>query len=241
MVECSLQLLTTLIKQCKLLGRERIEGIIITTYKMREHTSWYDGILMFQSCYQFFHIIFQIKAQTVHTSIQFDMYRETSNTFFFCSLDQRIQNTERINLWFQIIVEHGLEGCHLRIHNHDIARNTILAKRNTLIGYCYGKIIHTMILQCLGDFYRSCSITIRLDHAYQLGLWFHERTVIVQIGHYCIQIYLQSGFMHLFHEQLCELVKAKLTGTLQQDDLIAQGGEHLTLDKVLNITEEEFL
>ena len=195
---------------------------------------------MLQSCYQFFHIIFRIKAQTVHTCIQLDMYRKTSNTLFFSSLDQRIQNTERINLRFQIIVEHGLEGCHLRIHNHDIARNTILAKRNTFIGYCYGKIIHTMILQCL-DFYRSCSITIRLDHTYQLGLWFHERTVIVQIGHYCIQIYLQSGFMHFLHEQLCELVKAKLTGTLQQDNLIAQGGEHLTLDKVLNITEEEFL
>ena len=45
--------------------------------------------------------------------------------------------------------------------------------------------------------------------------------------------------MHLLHQQFGKLIETKLAGTLQEDDLIAEGGKDLTIDKLLHIREEE--
>ena len=47
--------------------------------------------------------------------------------------------------------------------------------------------------------------------------------------------------MHLAYQELGELVETKLACALEQDDLIAQRLEHLTVDKLLHIAEEELL
>ena len=64
---------------------------------------------------------------------------------FLSCLDERIEQTERVNLRLQVVIEHGLEGGHLRIHDHDVAGDTVLAQRNTLIGYSHSQIVYTMI------------------------------------------------------------------------------------------------
>ena len=96
-----------------------------------------------------------------------------------------------------------------------------------------------MILQGLGYLHGSCSITVCLDHADQFGFRLHEGTVVVEVGNHRIQVDLEGGFMHLLHQQFGKLIETKLAGTLQEDDLIAEGGKDLAIDKLLHIREEE--
>ena len=241
MVEGSLQLLAALVEELELMGRERIEAVVIASHEVREHTARDDGVLMFQSAYQLLHIVLGIEAQAVHAGIQLDMHRETSDSLLLGSLDKGVEQTERVNLGLKIIIEHGLEGGHLWIHDHDIAGDTVLAKRHTFIGNSHGKIVHTVILQGLGYFHCSCSIAVGLDHADQLGLGLHKRAIVVQVGYHSIEVHFERGLMHLAYQELGKLVETKLACALEQDDLIAQRLEHLAVDKLLHIAEEELL
>ena len=241
MVEGSLQLLAALVEELELMGREGIEAVIIASHEVREHAARDDGVLMFQSAYQLLHIVLGIEAQAVHAGIQLDMHRETSDSLLLGSLDKGVEQTERVNLGLKIIIEHGLEGGHLWIHDHDIAGDTVLAKRHTFIGNSHGKIVHTVILQGLGYFHCSRSIAVGLDHADQLGLGLHKRAIVVQVGYHSIEVHLERGLMHLAYQKLGELVETKLACALEQDDLIAQRLEHLAVDKLLHIAEEELL
>ncbi len=222
MVEGCLQLLATLVEQLELMGGESIEAVIVAAYEVREHTARDDGILMFQLANQFLHVVLRVEAQAMHTSIELDMNRESGHALLLGRLDKRIEQAEGINLWLQVVIEHGLEGGHLRVHDHDVAGDAVLAKGHALIGNCHGEIIHTMVLQGLGDFHGSCAIAIRLDHADELGLWLHESTIVVQVGYYGIEVYLQCSLVYLLHQEFGELVETKLTGTLQEDYLITQ-------------------
>ena len=113
---------------------------------MTEHRTWNDGILTFQTLDKLIHILVRIKAKTMHTGIEFDMNGETGNAFFLRFFHQSIKQSERVNLGFEVIIEHRLKGGHLRIHNHDVAGDAVLAQRYTLISHCNSKIIHAMIL-----------------------------------------------------------------------------------------------
>ena len=200
MVEGSLQLSASLIKEFKLMGREVIEAIVIASHEVRENGTRDDGILMLQLTDKLLHIVFWIEAHAMHTSIELDVNRESGDTLLLGSLDECIEQSERINLRLQVVIEHGLEGCHFRVHNHDVAGDTVLAKGDTLIGNSHSQIIYTMILQGLGNLYRSGTIAIRLDHADQLGFRLHEGTVVVEVGNHRIQVDLEGGFMHLLHQ-----------------------------------------
>ena len=208
---------------------------------MREHRTWDDGILVLQLADEFLHIVLRVEAHAVHAGIQLDMDRETGYSLFLSCLDERIEQTERVNLRLQVVIEHGLEGGHLRIHNHDVAGDAVLAQRNALIGYSHSQIVYTMILQGLGYLHGTCTVAVCLDHAYQLGFRLHKRTIVVQIGYHGVQIHLQRSLMYLLYQQFGELVETKLTGALQQNHLIAQGSKHLAGDEFLYIREEELL
>lgn len=108
-----------------------------------------DGILVLQLADELLHIVLRVEAHAVHTGIQLDMDRETGYSLFLSCLDERIKQTERVNLRLQVVIEHGLEGGHLRIHDHDVAGNAVLAQRNALIGYSHSQIVYTMVLQVL--------------------------------------------------------------------------------------------
>ena len=221
------------------MSREFIEAIGITAHEMREHRTRDDGILMLQLAYQLLHIVLWVEAQTMHTCIQLDVDRESGDSLLLGCLDQRIEQTEGIYLRLQVVIKHSLEGGHLRVHDHDVAGDAVLAKGNALIGYCHGKIIHTVILQGLGYLHGSCSITVCLDHADQFGFRLHKCTVVVQIGYHGIQVHFERGFVYLLNQQLRQLVETKLAGALQQDYLVTKRCKYLALDKLLHILEEE--
>ena len=65
---------------------------------------------MFKSIDQFIHVFLWIKAQSVHTSIEFDMNREACYAFLLSGFDERIKESETINFRLKIIIEERLEG-----------------------------------------------------------------------------------------------------------------------------------
>ena len=142
------------------------------------------------------------------------MYGPTCDTFLTSRLNEGIHQSEAIHLRLQVVVEHGLEGCHLRIHNHDIGCDSCLAEGDTLIGHSHSEIIHTLILQRLGYLHSTSAIGIGLDHAHHLGIGLQERAIVIQILHHRIEVHLEDGFMHFLLQLLRNLIETKGTSTL---------------------------
>ena len=144
--EDALQLLAGLVKFLKLHGREVVKVVTVRAYEMAEDRAWNDGILTLQTTDNLVDVFLGVKAETVHTSIELDMYGPTRNTLLLSSMDEGIHQTERIHLGFEVVVEHGLEGRHLRVHNHNILRDAIPAQGSTLVSHGDSEVVDTMVL-----------------------------------------------------------------------------------------------
>ena len=154
----------------------------------------------------------------MHTRIQFYMNREVGGSFFLGCFNQSIEQVEIINFRLQLIVEHSLECCELRVHYDDRRSNTCFTKFGTFIGYGYSQIIDMMFLQCLGYFIRTGSISGSLYHAdhFRFGMTKH-RTIMIQVLHHCTEIYFQNRFMHFQFQFFGQQIKVEHTGTFNQN------------------------
>ena len=132
--------------EIKLIVGELIEVISVRTDEMREDRARNKRILIIQILYELWHIVNRVETQTMHTSIKFDMYRISCDTLFPCCMTKCIEKSEGIYLWLKFIVEHGLEGCHLRIHNHDVCCDASSSQLYALIGNGNSEIVNAMIL-----------------------------------------------------------------------------------------------
>ena len=181
MRESLLQSIGTLEVEVELLLGEIIETIVVATHEMREHRTRDESILMFEIINEARHIVDRVETQTVHTGIEFDVYRHTCDALLACSMTQGIKQTEGIDLRLEVVVEHSLEGCHLRIHNHDVGSDASLTQCHALIGNRHSKIVNTMVLQSLGYLYRSGTIAVSLYHADEFRFRFHVLTIPVEV------------------------------------------------------------
>ena len=175
----------------------------------------------------------------MHASIQFDVYWPTRNALFLSSMYQFIHQSERVHLWFQVPVEHGLEGRHLRVHDHDVLRDAVATQGHTLVSHSHGQIVHPMVLQGLGHLHSTSSIGISLDHAHQLGLGLQEGTVEVQVVHHGIEVHFEDGLMHLLLQPFCDAVEAKCPGSLDEHYFIVQLTERITVQEFIRRGKEE--
>ena len=219
MRKCCLQLHRGCFKHLYLSTRKCIKLRCITAYKVREYRPCNDSILALQPFYKSWHILGS-KAQTVHTRIQFYMNREVGDAFFFCLLNQCIQQMEAVHFRLQLIIEHSLECRHLRIHNDNARRNTCFAQFGTFVGHSHSQIIDMMFLQCLGNLIRACTIRRRFHHADHLGFRFQFTTIIIQVGYHGSEIHFKNRFVNLLLQFFRQSIKAKLTGTFYQYNFI---------------------
>ena len=174
----------------------------------------------------------------MHACIEFDMYRPSSDTLLARCPYESIEKTEGIDLWFKVIVEHRLEGSHLRIHNHDIGGDASLTKRYSLIGNSHSEIVNTMILKSLCYLYGSCTIGIGLDHTDHLGLRLKERAVVVEVGHNGIEVHLENRLVDLLLQLLRNPVETETAGALKKYQFIAQAAERIARKEMLYIEKE---
>ena len=241
MGESRLQFPACLVELLKLHGGEVVKVITVRTHEMGEYRTRDDGILTFQTCDDLINIFLGVEAQAVHTSIQFDMYWQAGDTLFLCRTNQSIHQSEGIHLRFQVIVEHGLESSHLRVHDHDILSDAMTTERHTLISHRHGEIVDTMVLQCLRHLDGTGTIGIRLHHAHQLRLWLEERAVEVQVIDHGIQVDFQYRLMNFLFQELREMVETEDTCPLQENHLIMQTAEQRTVHKLLDAWEESLV
>ena len=174
----------------------------------------------------------------MHTCVEFNVYWPTCNTLFTSGFNQCIEQSEAVNLGLKIVVEHGLKGCHLWVHNHDVGSYSSLTQSNALISHSYSQIIYTMILQSLCNLNCSCSVSISLNHAHHFCLRLKERAVVVKILNHSVQVNLEYCLVHLLFQLLCNLVETKWTGSLKQNHFVAQSGKCFATKEVVNISKE---
>ena len=223
------------------MGRESIEIITIRTHEMREDRARNNGLLVFQEIDQLVNIVLGIKTESMHASIKFNMYWPACNTFLTGCPNKGIHQPEGIDFRFQVIVEHRLEGRHLRIHNHNVGRNTSFAECDTLIGNSHSQIIDTMILKRLGDLNGTSAIGIGLDHTDHLRIWLQKRAIVIQIVYHSIQVYLQDRLVDLLFQLFSNLIETETAGTFQQDQFVTETIEGLTAKEMLYIGKEAFI
>ena len=60
------------------------------------------------------------------------------SAILLCGADEGVHQTEGVDLGFQVVVEHGLEGRHLGVHHHNVLRDTVAAQRDALVGHGHG-------------------------------------------------------------------------------------------------------
>ena len=213
MLELGLQFPAGFVEPLELEGGEIVEVVAVASHEMREHGARYHGLLIVQlmgeSCH--FIIVGGIEAQAMHARVELDMDGPACDALFACGFDERIEQTETIHFRLQAVVEHGLEGRHLGIHNHDVGGDARLAKRHTLVGHSHSQVVHAMVLQRLGYFHSSSPIAVGLDHAHHFRIGAQERAVVVQIVHHGIKVHFKDGFMHFPFQQLRNAVETETT------------------------------
>ena len=194
---------------------------------------------MLQTVDKFRHILQRVETEAVHTCVELDVYGEVAYTVLLSLAHKSVEQSERVHLWFKVVVEHSLERRHLRVHNHYVRCDAVLAQCHTLICHCHSQIVYTVVLQRLGYLYGTGSVGISLYHAHEFGLGLHERTVEVEILDDVREVHFEYGFMYLLHKQFGDIVKSEAACALNQNHLVAQCLKHSAVDERCNVMEEE--
>ena len=95
---------------------------------------------------EFGDILLRVESQTMHACVQLDVNGEVSDTFAFGSVDEGVQETETVNLRFQMVLKECVETGELRVHDHNIRGDAGATQFHTLVGHCHGEVIHAVVL-----------------------------------------------------------------------------------------------
>ena len=169
---------------------------------------------MLQTVDELRHILQWVKTETVHTRIELDVYGEVVDAVLLSLAHKSVEQSERVHLWFKVVVEHGLECRHLRVHNHYVRCDAVLAQRHTFIGYSHSQIVYAVVLQSLGYLHGTCSVGIGLYHAHEFGFGLHERAVEVEVLYNVREVYFEYCLVHFLYEQFGDIVESEASCAL---------------------------
>ena len=239
--EGRLKLLRTLVEQSELARREVVEVVAVRPHEVREHRARYDCVLMFQPFDEFVHVVLGVKAQAVHACVYLYVYRIARYALLLSGFDESVHESETIHLRLQFVVEHGLEGRHLRVHYDDVARYAVLAQRDALVGHSHGEVVNPVLLQRLGHFHRPRAVSVGLHHGHHLRCGLHKRAVVVEVVNQGGEVNLQYRLVNLLFKQFRDVVEAERARPLYQYHLVVKRLEHLAPDELLHAGEEVFV
>ena len=232
--EGGLQLAAAHIKLIKLLAGEIVKLVGIGTDKVAEDATRDDSRLGLEAGNQLVHVLQRIESKPTHARIEFDVDGIARDALAAGSLDKGVEETEGIDLGLQVVVEHRLEGGHLGVHHHDVARDAIAAQRHALVGHGHGQVIDAVVLERLGHLHGTRSIGVGLDHADEFRAGSHHGAVVVEIIDQRLEINLQGGLVDLADKQLGKALETKLACAFEQDHLVAERAEGGTMDEVFD-------
>ena len=232
--EGGLQLAAAHIKLIKLLAGEIVKLVGIGTDKVAEDATRDDSRLGLEAGNQLVHVLQRIESKPTHARIELDVDGIARDALAAGGLDKGVEETEGIDLGLQVVVEHRLEGAHLGVHHHDVARDAIAAQRHALVGHGHGQVINAVVLERLGHLHGTRSIGVGLDHADEFRAGSHHGAVVVEIIDQRLEINLQGGLVDLADKQLGEALETKLACAFEQDHLVAERAEGGTMDEVFD-------
>jgi len=232
--EGGLQLAAAHIKLLKLLAGEIVKLVGIGTDKVAEDATGDDSRLGLEAGNQLVHVLQRIESKPTHAGIELDVDGIARDALAAGSLDKGVEETEGIDLGLQVVVEHRLEGGHLGVHHHDVARDAIAAQRHALVGHGHGQVIDAVVLERLGHLHGTRSIGVGLDHADEFRAGSHHGAVVVEIIDQRLEINLQGGLVDLADKQLGKALETKLACAFEQDHLVAERAEGGTMDEVFD-------
>ena len=232
--EGGLQLAAAHIKLLKLLAGEIVKLVGIGTDKVAEDATRDDSRLGLEAGNQLVHVFQRIESKPTHARIELDVDGIARDALAAGGLDKGVEETEGIDLGLQVVVEHRLEGGHLGVHHHDVARDAIAAQRHALVGHGHGQVIDAVVLERLGHLHGTRSIGVGLDHADEFRAGSHHGAVVVEIIDQRLEINLQGGLVDLADKQLGKALETKLACAFEQDHLVAERAEGGTMDEVFD-------
>ena len=201
---------------------------------MAEDATRDDSRLGLEAGNQLVHVLQRIESKATHARIELNVDGIARDALAASGLDKGVEETEGIDLGLQVVVEHRLEGGHLGVHHHDVARDAIAAQRHALVGHGHSQVIDAVVLERLGHLHGTRSIGVGLDHANEFRAGLHHGAVVVEIIDQRLEINLQCGLVDLAYEQLGEALETKLACAFEQDYLVAERAEGGTMDEVFD-------
>ena len=136
----------------------------------------------------------------MHSRVEFYMNRIARYAFVLRGLYERVEQAETVDFGFEFIVEQRFKRAHFRVHNHYIARDSVLAQCHALVGHGHGQIVNPMFLQSFGNLYCAGAISVGFYHANQFCFGAKKRAIEIQICHYGGEINFQNRFVNLAHK-----------------------------------------
>ncbi|EJX07730.1 hypothetical protein EVA_04160 [gut metagenome] len=233
-----LQLPRSSVKEFELAGREGIEVRTVTPHEMREDRTRDDGRLMVETVDEHRQVGLRIETEAVHTRVEFDVYGETLYAFFLSGTDQRLQQSETVDLRFEVVFKQSIESRNLRIHDQNARRDPRTTQFRPFVGHRHSEIVDATVLQGTRNLHTAGTIGRSLDHAHHLRFGLHEGTVVFHIVRQGFQIHLQSRFVHPQRKLCRDLLDVEVAAALQQHRLVVELFEETALQQVRRMEEE---
>ena len=95
------------VEELELVGREVVEGWAVAAHEVREDRPRLEGSLVEQAVDEHGDVHLGVETEAVHARVQFQVNREVRHALAVGSLDERLQQSEGIDLGLQVIVEEG--------------------------------------------------------------------------------------------------------------------------------------
>ena len=163
------------------------------------------------------------KAQTMHARVEFDMdFKFGDFGMQSQCVYQLSQIVEVEDLWLQAMVDHHLETVRLGTQHDYRILDFAFTQVNAFISVGNCQIINIMILQFINQLGIAQTIGQSLHHRRHLGLGLQQTAVVVEVVDDGGQADLQHGAMCLKMQLVNKLLKAELTGTLDEDGLLLE-------------------
>ena len=129
----------------------------------------------------------------MHARVEFYVNLEVRDTGFGGFGSEFLQFVQREDRRLEPIAEKsGVVGCD-GVEHHYWHRDASATQLNTFVNDSHSQICRALGLEGLGNLERTGTVGRGLDHTYKPGVGSQQRTVIIIVVYYSIEVYLKDG------------------------------------------------
>ena len=140
------------------------------------------------------------ETETVHSSVDFDMYPDRlveRSVQLIYGVFQLREATEAVDVGFKVVEDDCVECVGLRCHHHDWQFYAAVAQVHTLVGIRNSKIINMMECESVRHLVVAAAVCERLHHHHHLGVFFQLAAIIVEVFYQVVEVDFEHRLMRL--------------------------------------------